>query len=248
MLAQVKIYAHRIASDLGRAFPNIETLILTNNHLGTLRDLETLAGMPTLTILSLVDNTVTKQHNYRAFVISRLPNLRVLDFKKIKPNERAAAEAMFGAAKRKPVTTIAASETGAVSTAPAPAPVQPKMGPTPEQIAQIKEAIAGASSLEEVAKLEKALKAGNYDYISQHIAEQKRAAALASTPAPAAAQPPPPAEAPADSALAEAPAEAPADSAPAEPMETEASPAAAAPAPADESAADAMDADAPDAG
>jgi len=162
----------RIQTDLTRAWPNLETLILSNNQMGTLKELEALAGLPSLSMLSLVDNPVTKQQHYRAFVISRLPNLRVLDYKKVKPKERDEAEAMFPReTKTQPAAPSNTFEPG-VSDAPAAAP-GPKVGPTPEQIAQIKEAIAGASSLEEVSKLEKALKAGNYEYIAQHIAKQK---------------------------------------------------------------------------
>ena len=47
--------------------------------------------------------------------------------------------------------------------AAAPAAAAPKAAPTAEQLAAIKAAIDGASSVEEVAKLEKALKSGNYD-------------------------------------------------------------------------------------
>jgi len=172
----------RLADDLGAAFPNLETLVLSNNQIGTLKELDALAGLPSVEMLSLVDNAVTKQQHYRAFVISRMPNLRVLDYKKVKPAEREAAVSMYGAIA-KPERTASAANTfepgGATATA-APAAVA---GPTPEQIAQIKEAIAGASSLDEVAKLEKALKAGNYDYIAKHIAQQKSGADEASTDA-----------------------------------------------------------------
>merc|ERR1712146_855458 len=51
--------------------------------------------------------------------------------------------------------------------APDAQPAAPKAGPTPEQIARIKAAIANASSLEEVARLEKALKSGNYDIVAE---------------------------------------------------------------------------------
>jgi len=192
---------NRIADGLGRAFPNMETLVLSNNQLSTLKELEPLAGLTSIAMLSLVDNLVTKQPNYRAFVISLLPKLKVLDYKKVKPVEREAAEAKYGVgkvSKQQPSNTFEPGEGAAVPAA------QPKAGPTPEQIAQIKEAIAGATSLEEVGKLEKALKAGDYAYIAQHIAAQKAhkggpqdaAAGRAAASAPASA----------DAEMAEAPA------------------------------------------
>ena len=78
---------NRVAENLGRAFPNLQTLVLTNNRFATLKELEPLAALPSLTMISLVDNPVTKQPHYRAFLIAMLPNLKVLDFQKVKPPE-----------------------------------------------------------------------------------------------------------------------------------------------------------------
>lgn len=156
---------NRISESLGRAFPKLETLVLTNNKFATLKELEPLASLRTLTSLSLVDNPVTKQQGYRAFLIAMLPKLRVLDFQKVKPAEREASEAQYGtAAKRQKTAADAPAKTFEPGAPEAPA--APKAGPTPEQIAAIKSAIANASSLEEVARLEKALKSGNYDVVA----------------------------------------------------------------------------------
>lgn len=38
-----------------------------------------------LTSLVLIDNPVSKKENYREYVIHKIPSLKVLDFKKIKP-------------------------------------------------------------------------------------------------------------------------------------------------------------------
>ena len=73
-----------IAENIGRVLPGLETLVLTNNQFTTLKELEPLAGLPTLVSLSLMDNLVTKQQNYRAFVIALLPNLRLLDYNKVR--------------------------------------------------------------------------------------------------------------------------------------------------------------------
>lgn len=169
---------NRIAENLGRAFPNLEHLVLTNNRFTTLKELEPLAMLPSLKMLSMVDNPVTKQQHYRAFLIAMLPKLRVLDFQKVKPAERQAAEATYGAAsaaKRQKTGADAAAKTFVPGAPDAP----PKSGPTPEQIARIKEAIANASSLEEVARLEKALKSGNYDVVAGATTEAAEGDAMA---------------------------------------------------------------------
>jgi len=172
---------NRIAENLGRAFPNLEHLVLTNNRFTTLKELEPLAMLPSLKMLSMVDNPVTKQQHYRAFLIAMLPKLCVLDFQKVKPAERQAAEATYGAAsaaKRQKTGADAAANTFVPGAPDAPSGA-PKSGPTPEQIARIKEAIANASSLEEVARLEKALKSGNYDVVAGATTEAAEGDAMA---------------------------------------------------------------------
>jgi hypothetical protein len=69
---------------LGEVLPNLETLILTNNRIHDLADLDPLAEMKKLRYLSLLGNPVTKKPHYRLYVIHKLPNLRLLDFSKVK--------------------------------------------------------------------------------------------------------------------------------------------------------------------
>ena len=78
------------------------------------------------------------QPNYRLYVIKLLPELLVLDFKKVKPAERQAATKLF-----------ANGMNG----------VEESKGPSKEQISAIKAAIQNAKTLEEVNKLEAQLKA-----------------------------------------------------------------------------------------
>lgn len=66
------------------SLPKLSTLVLTTNKLVNLSDLDPLSTLPKLQTLSLLDNEVTKKPQYRLYVIHRCPNLRLLDFKKIK--------------------------------------------------------------------------------------------------------------------------------------------------------------------
>merc|ERR1711870_208052 len=112
--------------------------------------------------LSLLDNPVTKVKHYRPYMISKCSKtLRILDFCRIKDKERKAAALLFGGERGKklmdeiaPPRVIGkeASE-GAVAEAK-------KTGPSPEVIERIKRAIAEAETIEEVTRLEKALKSG----------------------------------------------------------------------------------------
>jgi len=80
----------KIAHDLDKSLPNLETLILTNNKIASLSDLDPLACFTRLRTLSLLENPVTLKPNYRLYVIHLLPQLRLLDFRKIKQKVRSA--------------------------------------------------------------------------------------------------------------------------------------------------------------
>jgi len=153
----------RISEGLGITMPQLRTLVLTNNHIATLTQLEPLGALACLTSLSLLDNPVTKVEGYRAFVIALLPKLRTLDFKRVRPAERATAEAAYRRSGRKAMRGPAGAAVASSEGVGAPPPV--KAAPTEEQVAKIKLAIANASSLEEVQRLECALKSGNYQAV-----------------------------------------------------------------------------------
>mmetsp|Transcript_55618 Transcript_55618/g.130309 ORF Transcript_55618/g.130309 Transcript_55618/m.130309 type:complete len:223 (+) Transcript_55618:252-920(+) len=140
MLANNLIF--RIGEDLKDVLPSVHTLMLANNSILNLRDLNPLVNLPALQRLVLIDNNVTKQPNYRLYVINLLPGLMVLDFARIKPKEREEAKRVF-----------AEGANGAMV-------VEEPAKPTQEQITAIKAAIQNAQTLEEVSKLEAKLKAG----------------------------------------------------------------------------------------
>ena len=81
-LTRLRLACNRIsyiADGLGDALPHLEILDLMSNDLKSLRALAPLAMAPSIISLTLVDNPVTEQKGYRAFVIALLPKLRVLD-------------------------------------------------------------------------------------------------------------------------------------------------------------------------
>lgn len=152
----------RIGEDLGDSISNVDTLVLTNNRLTNLADLDNLASLRKLTHLSLLDNPVCKKENYRLYVIHRLPTLKLLDFSKVKQKERAAAAHKYGEGKD-PGTTAepeAAKKQAVAAPKQKEAAAIKKAGPTAEQVLAIQAAIINATTLEEVARLEKALKTG----------------------------------------------------------------------------------------
>ncbi|KAB1257119.1 U2 small nuclear ribonucleoprotein A' [Camelus dromedarius] len=85
----------RIGEGLDQALPCLTELILTNNSLVELGDLDPLASLKSLTYLSILRNPVTNKKHYRLYVIYKVPQVRVLDFQKVKLKERQEAEKMF---------------------------------------------------------------------------------------------------------------------------------------------------------
>ncbi|XBH74860.1 hypothetical protein VPH35_101729 [Triticum aestivum] len=154
----------RINPNLGEFLPKMHTLVLTNNRLTSLAEIDPLASLPKLQFLSLLDNTVTKQPDYRLYVIHKLKHLRLLDFKKVKQQERADAAQKFHSKEAEEAAKKVAAKayTPVVMDAQGTTKDQgPKVvAPTPAQITAIKAAIINSQTLDEVTRLEKALSTG----------------------------------------------------------------------------------------
>ncbi|KAF9607555.1 hypothetical protein IFM89_036917 [Coptis chinensis] len=156
----------RINLNIGDYLPKLHTLVLTNNRLVNLVEIDPLASLTKLRFLTLLDNNITKKPNYRLYVIFKLKSLRVLDFNKVKHKERIEAENLFASkeaeeeARREPAKTFTPGELQNVPESPKEDQTPTVTAPTPEQIIAIKAAIVNSQTLEEVARLEKALKSG----------------------------------------------------------------------------------------
>jgi len=151
----------RISKGLGEFLPRLITLILTGNKITNLEDIDNLAELPRLTHLSLINNPIAKQEHYRLYVIHKLPKLKVLDFRKVKPLERKESEKKFGpstiSGKQKENKTKPQAKTFVVGDG---VPQAKKKGLAPEQRRKIMEAIKKATSLGEIERLEKILSSG----------------------------------------------------------------------------------------
>lgn len=147
----------RIGEGLEHCIPNLETLMLTGNMIQELGDLEPLTQLKNLTNLCLLQNPVSAKPQYRQYIVYKFPQLRLLDFRKIKLKEREAAVAYFRSKKGKEmVREIAKKAKTQISGTTADKPLT-----TPEERNKIREAITNATSLEEVQRLSKLLQAGH---------------------------------------------------------------------------------------
>ncbi len=142
----------RVEPEVSEKLMALETLVLNNNKIGEFENIEGLVGCRTLRYLSLWDNPITKKPHYRLNVISKLPQLRCLDFRKITQSEREAAEELAsgpktGKAKARKATSIGATKSK-------------RQKLSEKEIEKIKQQIKDASSLDEINRLEKILESG----------------------------------------------------------------------------------------
>ncbi|KAJ7225880.1 leucine-rich repeat-domain-containing protein [Mycena pura] len=160
-----------ISPSIHISVPNLTTLVLTSNQFTELGDLEPLKELRRLTFVSLLGNPVREKKWYREWLAWRIPGLRVLDFQRIRDKERQAAKVLFVTAENLPTalattisTTVSTQSSKALVTTdePKPAPLMGKAGRlmSKEDAEKVKAAIAKASSMEEVRRLERSLREG----------------------------------------------------------------------------------------
>ncbi|KAG5654035.1 hypothetical protein H0H81_008051 [Sphagnurus paluster] len=160
-----------ISPSIHLSLPNLTTLVLTNNNIAELGDLEPLKELKHLKYISLLGNPVREKKWYREWLAWRIPGLRVLDFQRIRDKERQHAKALFLTADNLPTalattisTTVTTQSTKAVLTSDEPKPaMQPgKAGRlmSKEDQEKVKAAIAQATSIEDIRKLERSLREG----------------------------------------------------------------------------------------
>ncbi|KAJ8517023.1 hypothetical protein ONZ45_g5710 [Pleurotus djamor] len=160
-----------VSASLHLSVPNLTTLVLTNNNISELGDLEPLKDVKSLKYLSLIGNPVREKKWYREWLVWRIPGLRVLDFQRIRDKERQTAKALFLTADNLMTalattlsTTVSNHSTKQTITMDEPKPaMQPgKAGRlmSKEDAEKVKAAIAKATSVEEIRKLERSLREG----------------------------------------------------------------------------------------
>lgn len=150
----------RLGENLEQSLPSLRELVLTNNNIQELGDLDPLASIKTLSLLSLLRNPVTNKKHYRLYVINKLPQIRVLDFQKVKLKERQEAEKMFKGKKGAQLAKDIAKRTKTFTPGVGAQQDKKRTGPSHADVEAIKKAIANASSLAEVERLKGMLQAG----------------------------------------------------------------------------------------
>ncbi|PPQ62798.1 hypothetical protein CVT24_000492 [Panaeolus cyanescens] len=160
-----------ISPSIHLSVPNLHTLVLTNNNITELGDLEPLKELKHLTYISLLGNPVREKKWYREWLAFRFPSLRVIDFQRIRDKERTQAKQLFVTSEGLP-TALATTISTTVSTHSSKATLtidEPKLAASnvkagrlmsKEDQEKVKAAIAKATSMEEVRRLERSLREG----------------------------------------------------------------------------------------
>jgi len=155
----------RFEEHLEKSLPQLDTLVLTNNNVQELVDIDPLASLKTLTNICFLRNPVANKPNYRLYLIYKIPQLCVIDFSRVHLKERKAAKALFTGTKGEHLKKdIAAkrSKTFEVKDISVTTEEDKKfLAEKYKDQAAIKAAIAKASTLEEVRKLELLLQQGH---------------------------------------------------------------------------------------
>ena len=146
--------------------PKLEWLMLQNNKIRNLVDIDEIAKMKRLKCLIMKGNPVCAVENYRAYCIYKLNDgLKMLDYERIYAKEREQAKKMFGeddgkAAKAKTFTVGKRGGRDEEEEEEEAKKTKKKPKNNAAELAKIKAAIANATTLEEIAMLEKAMETG----------------------------------------------------------------------------------------
>lgn len=164
----------RIDDFLHESLPNLHTIILTGNNIQELSDLEPLIHLKNLETLCLLVNPVSTKPYYREYIAYKFPQIKLLDFRKIKLKDRKEAQDFFKSKQGKDMlkeiakkSKISAGISNALSTTTDNKNAtnnnndKDKADVNPADLQKIKEAIKKANSLQEVERLTRILQSGH---------------------------------------------------------------------------------------
>lgn len=171
MILIISNHISKISPNIGENLSNLTELILTNNRITSISEIDNIATLKKIQHLSLLDNPVTFSiPQYRLYVIHKIPSLKTLDFRKISLEERSASKEFFESASGKSIIVSVAEEIRLVSSGDSSAPVGSKvLVLTEDQKRQVREAIQGATTKEDIDRIERQLKTGSFVFIAATV-------------------------------------------------------------------------------
>jgi U2 small nuclear ribonucleoprotein A' len=143
---------------IGDNASNITVLILTNNRLVNLSEIDNIATLSKLQVLSLLENQITSKENYRHYTIFKIPSLKLLDFRKVTKKERESVSTFFQSEEGQIFIESMKHEQKIITENGSLIPNKPVVTLTEEQKNLVKTIIESAKTREEVDFIEKQLK------------------------------------------------------------------------------------------
>lgn len=149
--------------------PHLQTISFINNNINKFSDIYILSKCKSLTNVTFIGNPITETTNYRSFIIWLIPTLKVLDFDKVKQKEQMKAKELFGVSHDSP-TELASSILDSADFVSAMGEGGSKNETNLKEIgkkltdddkAKLLEELGTAESLEDIERIEKALKSGH---------------------------------------------------------------------------------------
>jgi U2 small nuclear ribonucleoprotein A' len=156
---------HRIDPVVSTSLPGLKRLVLTYNDLSSFATLEGLKAAAELESLSVIGNPACRDQGYRLYIVHLLPQLKVLDFSKVRRREREEAAKLFeGPAGRERLEAMAKGvEAGPrEERASASAAQGSRRVVTKVELEARRKAIMATSSIEEADRLEREFKEGKF--------------------------------------------------------------------------------------
>jgi U2 small nuclear ribonucleoprotein A' len=162
----------KVGATLGENLPQLQSIILTNNRISNLFEIDHLATVKKLEMLSLMENPIALKPNYRLYCIHRMPLLKVLDFYKVTKQERDEASRLFKASSGKAFLQLiehekqqAASSSTQRSSTDEKKSIATEL--TDAQKQKVKHAIEQATTKEEIDAIEYQLRTGTFPFDGQ---------------------------------------------------------------------------------
>lgn len=156
---------HRVDPSVATSLPGLRRLVLTYNDLTSFATLESLKSAADLESLSVIGNPACRDQGYRLYIVHLLPQLKFLDFSRVRRKEREEAARLFagpGGRERLEVMAKGVEAGPREERASASAAQGSKRVVTKAELEARRKAIMATSSIEEADKLEREFKEGKF--------------------------------------------------------------------------------------
>lgn len=144
-----------IDPQLGTKLHSLQTLSLSHNRIDSLAELRALLLLPKLEYFSLDNNPISEHPYYRLYILWLAPQIRVLDFERVRDSERNQAKQLFGTLDDP--TELVAKVEGKETTKMEAPKVATKL--SEEEKEKLRNRLATATTLAEIDEIEALLRA-----------------------------------------------------------------------------------------